>query len=127
MDTIPNGPIPDSLRYTDGNYVPERMPWVARAQTLRARRIGTRTLHAIHKPWFIVRLPHGVGVLTTTGRKTGKARRTYIKAVQDGDKGVSGLDPGRTSAVAQEHSSQSLDRNTTDERDLRGNCPGASR
>ncbi|RDI50862.1 nitroreductase family deazaflavin-dependent oxidoreductase [Nocardia mexicana] len=76
-----------ALRYTDGQYIPERFRrWSTRPPTLRGRRIFSRTLHAVHRPWFAVRLPRGVGVLFTTGRRTGRLRRAYVKAIRDGDR-----------------------------------------
>ncbi|MFI6869953.1 nitroreductase family deazaflavin-dependent oxidoreductase [Nocardia sp. NPDC050406] len=35
-------------------------------------------------PWFLVWLPGGVGVLTTVGRRSGKARHTPVKAAREG-------------------------------------------
>lgn len=82
-----NGPLPDSLRYTDGQYVFERMPGLdTTAAPLAQRRRFAGALHAIHRPWFAVRVPRGVGILTTVGRKSGSPRVTYVKAVRDGDR-----------------------------------------
>jgi deazaflavin-dependent oxidoreductase (nitroreductase family) len=47
---------------------------------------GARALNAIHRPWFTLRLPRAYGELTTTGRKSGKARRRYLRAVRRGNK-----------------------------------------
>ncbi len=47
---------------------------------------GGRILSASMLPFFLVRPPAGFGVLTTTGRKTGKTRRKCIHVVQRGDK-----------------------------------------
>ena len=47
---------------------------------------GARALNAIHRPWFTLRLPPAYGELTTTGRKSGKARRRYVRATRCGDK-----------------------------------------
>jgi deazaflavin-dependent oxidoreductase (nitroreductase family) len=47
---------------------------------------GGRTLSALMLPLFTVRPPRGFGVITTTGRRTGKQRRKCIHAVRDGDK-----------------------------------------
>ncbi|MCM6772327.1 nitroreductase family deazaflavin-dependent oxidoreductase [Nocardia sp. CDC159] len=80
------GPIPDSLRYRDGDYTPERFRRRDQPPTLRQIRRLTRPLRALHSVWFTVRLPHGVGVLTTTGRKSGKPRRTFVKAIREGDR-----------------------------------------
>jgi deazaflavin-dependent oxidoreductase (nitroreductase family) len=37
-------------------------------------------------PFFLVRPPAGFGVITTTGRKTGKARRKCIRVTRGGNK-----------------------------------------
>ncbi|MFH5211957.1 nitroreductase family deazaflavin-dependent oxidoreductase [Antrihabitans spumae] len=95
MDDRKDGSVPDSLRYTDGNYVAERGRWLTGGDSVRGRRVAARMLRAVHKPWFRVWLPHGVGVLTTTGRKTGKPRTTYIKAVRAGDKAYLVAIPGQ--------------------------------
>jgi deazaflavin-dependent oxidoreductase (nitroreductase family) len=44
---------------------------------------GGRLLSALQIPWFLAVPPHGWGVLTTTGRVTGRARRTCVRAVRD--------------------------------------------
>ena len=46
---------------------------------------GGRILSASQLPWFLLLPPRGFGVLTTTGRKTGKARRKCVRAIRDGD------------------------------------------
>jgi deazaflavin-dependent oxidoreductase (nitroreductase family) len=46
---------------------------------------GGRLLSATQLPFFLVRPPAAYGVLTTTGRKTGKRRRRCIRAVRSGD------------------------------------------
>jgi hypothetical protein len=46
---------------------------------------GGRALSAMQLPFFLVRLPSGYGVLTTTGRKTGKVRRRCVRAIRRGD------------------------------------------
>jgi deazaflavin-dependent oxidoreductase (nitroreductase family) len=43
-------------------------------------------LSASQLPWFTILPPAGFGVLTTTGRKTGKVRPKCIRAVRDGDR-----------------------------------------
>ncbi|MBA0045842.1 nitroreductase family deazaflavin-dependent oxidoreductase [Mycobacteroides sp. LB1] len=53
---------------------------------LAERRRFASVLHAVHRPWFAIRVPRGVGILTTIGRKSGSPRVTYIKAVRDGDR-----------------------------------------
>jgi deazaflavin-dependent oxidoreductase (nitroreductase family) len=47
---------------------------------------GGRALSAIQLPLFLLHPPVGYGVLTTTGRKTGKTRRRCLRAVRRGDK-----------------------------------------
>jgi deazaflavin-dependent oxidoreductase (nitroreductase family) len=48
--------------------------------------VGGRVLSATQLPWFLLRPPPDYGVLTTTGRKTGKTRRRCVRAVVDGDR-----------------------------------------
>jgi deazaflavin-dependent oxidoreductase (nitroreductase family) len=47
---------------------------------------GGRILSALMLPFFLLRPPAGFGVLTTTGRKTGKTRRKCIHVVRRGSK-----------------------------------------
>jgi deazaflavin-dependent oxidoreductase (nitroreductase family) len=47
---------------------------------------GGRTLSAMMLPLFTVRPPAGFGVLTTTGRRTGKARPKCVHAIRSGGK-----------------------------------------
>ena len=47
---------------------------------------GGRVLSATQLPWFTVLPPKGFGVLTTTGRKTGKTRRKCVRAIRRGDR-----------------------------------------
>src|SRR5438105_13662154 len=47
---------------------------------------GGRVLSALMLPFFLVRPPAGFGVLTTTGRRTGKKRRKCVRAVRAGDR-----------------------------------------
>jgi deazaflavin-dependent oxidoreductase (nitroreductase family) len=47
--------------------------------------LGGRALSAFHLPFFLVRPPRGYGILTTTGRRTGKRRRRCIRAVRFAD------------------------------------------
>jgi deazaflavin-dependent oxidoreductase (nitroreductase family) len=47
---------------------------------------GGRILSALQLPWFTLLPPRGFGVLTTTGRTTGKRRRTCVRAIRSGDK-----------------------------------------
>jgi deazaflavin-dependent oxidoreductase (nitroreductase family) len=46
---------------------------------------GGRTISALMLPFFVVLPPRGFGVLTTTGRKTGKRRRKCIHAIRRGE------------------------------------------
>jgi deazaflavin-dependent oxidoreductase (nitroreductase family) len=47
---------------------------------------GGRVLSALQLPWFTVLPPRGFGVLTTTGRRTGKRRRRCVRAIRRGDR-----------------------------------------
>lgn len=47
---------------------------------------GVRALSVLQRPFFALLPPPGFGVLTTTGRKTGKTRRTPVRAIRRGDK-----------------------------------------
>jgi deazaflavin-dependent oxidoreductase (nitroreductase family) len=47
---------------------------------------GGRVLSALQLPWFTILPPAGFGVLTTTGRKTGKARRKCVRAIRKGNR-----------------------------------------
>jgi deazaflavin-dependent oxidoreductase (nitroreductase family) len=47
---------------------------------------GGRILSALMLPGFTLRPPAGFGVLTTTGRRTGKARRKCIRAIRSGNR-----------------------------------------
>lgn len=47
---------------------------------------GGRRLSALMLPFFLVRPPAGFGVLTTTGRKSGKTRRKCMHVVRRGNK-----------------------------------------
>jgi deazaflavin-dependent oxidoreductase (nitroreductase family) len=51
---------------------------------IRSARDG-RLLSALMLPFFLVRPPSGFGVITTTGRKTGKARRKCIRVTRRGN------------------------------------------
>jgi deazaflavin-dependent oxidoreductase (nitroreductase family) len=46
---------------------------------------GGRVLSAMMLPLFILRPPSGFGVITTTGRRTGKTRRKCIRAIRQGE------------------------------------------
>jgi deazaflavin-dependent oxidoreductase (nitroreductase family) len=47
---------------------------------------GGRVLSALMLPFFMARPPSGFGVITTTGRKTGKTRRKCIRITRRGNK-----------------------------------------
>lgn len=47
---------------------------------------GGRALSALQLPFFTLLPPSGWGVLTTTGRKTGKTRRRCVRAIRRDDK-----------------------------------------
>jgi deazaflavin-dependent oxidoreductase (nitroreductase family) len=49
-------------------------------------RTGGRILSAMQAPWFSLLPPRGFGVLTFTGRKTGKVRRKCVRAIRRGDR-----------------------------------------
>ncbi|MFI5497434.1 nitroreductase family deazaflavin-dependent oxidoreductase [Nocardia asteroides] len=86
MDDSRIGPVPDALRYRDGDYRPERLRRrPAERPTLRQIRRITRPLRALHTVWFTFWLPHGVGRLTTIGRRSGEPRSTFVKAARLGD------------------------------------------
>ena len=46
---------------------------------------GARALSATQLPVFLLRPPPGYGVLTTTGRTSGKPRRRCVRAIRSGD------------------------------------------
>jgi deazaflavin-dependent oxidoreductase (nitroreductase family) len=74
-------------------YVPERQhnPFVRSLA-------GGRVLSAVMLPWFAVLPPSGFGVITTTGRRTGKARRKCIRAIRSGNKAYIVSIPGAHAA-----------------------------
>jgi hypothetical protein len=47
---------------------------------------GGRVLSALMLPQFMIVPPAGFGVLTTTGRRSGKTRRKCVRAIRRGDK-----------------------------------------
>lgn len=49
-------------------------------------RTGGRVLSALQAPWFSLLPPRGFGVLTMTGRKTGKTRRKCVRAIRRGNR-----------------------------------------
>jgi deazaflavin-dependent oxidoreductase (nitroreductase family) len=86
MDRQPPVTAPESLRYRDGLYKLERFSRAGAVTSVRTKRILTRSLRAIHRPWFAVWMPVGVTALTTTGRKSKKPRTTFVRAYRDGNK-----------------------------------------
>ncbi len=52
---------------------------------IRSARDG-RLLSAMMLPFFLVRPPAGYGLLTTTGRRTGKRRRKCVRVIRRGDR-----------------------------------------
>lgn len=79
-----NDEIPESLRYSGGHYRFERMPRLTVESSLRRRRAFSRALQGLHRPWFAVRMPEGVAQLVTTGRRSGMPRKTFVRALRDG-------------------------------------------
>ncbi len=67
--------------YVNGRYVPER-----RHNVLVRSPAGGRVLSALQLPFFTVLPPSGFGVITTTGRRTGKTRRKCVRVIRDGNK-----------------------------------------
>lgn len=67
---------------------------------------GGRALSAMMLPFFTARPPRGFGVLTTTGRRTGKTRRKCIHAILRGERAfmvmirprLDAIETGRVSA-----------------------------
>lgn len=59
---------------------------------------GGRALSASQLPWFTLLPPKGFGVLTTTGRKTGKRRSRCVRAIRRGDRAYLAAIGGRSSA-----------------------------
>jgi deazaflavin-dependent oxidoreductase (nitroreductase family) len=78
---IPYQIVPRQVGRAAVNDIAERKrnPFVSSAA-------GGRVLSASQLPWFTVRPPRGFGVLTTTGRRTGKKRRKCVRAIRSGDK-----------------------------------------
>jgi deazaflavin-dependent oxidoreductase (nitroreductase family) len=65
---------------------------------LTTKLAGGRILSALQLPFFMLLPPRGFGVLTTTGRKTGKKRRKCVRGIRDGNKVYLVSLPGRYSA-----------------------------
>lgn len=61
---------------------------------------GARLLSASQLPLFKLRPPPGYGVLTTTGRRTGKRRSRCVRAVRRGDQAFLVAIKGRTGWLA---------------------------
>jgi|SRR5580704_257125 deazaflavin-dependent oxidoreductase (nitroreductase family) len=55
------------------------------ARVIRSAKDG-RILSAAMLPFFQVRPPSGYGVITTTGRRTGKTRRKCVRVIRRGDR-----------------------------------------
>jgi deazaflavin-dependent oxidoreductase (nitroreductase family) len=76
-------------RYTPSLYPRERRynPFIREqhATVLGLSLHGGRVLSALELPWFSLVPPRGFGVLTTTGRKTGKRRRKCVRAIRRGN------------------------------------------
>lgn len=79
--------------YVDGRYIPER-----RRNPLIKTPLGGRILSASQLPAFKLLPPKGFGVLTTTGRKTGKKRSRCVRAIRRGDKAYLAAIGGERSA-----------------------------
>lgn len=67
----------------DGSKSEEALPRRRRNPFLNSGRVGRR-LNQLQLPFFRVLPPKGFGVLTTTGRKTGKLRRNCVRVIRDG-------------------------------------------
>ncbi len=63
-----------------GNHVLER-----KRNPFMGSRTGGRVLSALMLPYFTALPPSGFGVLTTTGRRTGRKRRKCVHAIRRGD------------------------------------------
>jgi deazaflavin-dependent oxidoreductase (nitroreductase family) len=82
MDRLPTTMSGGAAGMYDGDrYVAER-----RYNPLVRSPGGGRVLSALQLPSFLVRPPSGFGVITTTGRRTGKARRKCVRAIRSGNK-----------------------------------------
>ncbi|MQA09814.1 MAG: nitroreductase family deazaflavin-dependent oxidoreductase [Pseudonocardiaceae bacterium] len=64
-----------------GRYRAETARWNPFVRSLG----GARVLSALKLPFFLVRPPGAFGVLTTTGRKSGKARRKCVRVIRSGN------------------------------------------
>jgi deazaflavin-dependent oxidoreductase (nitroreductase family) len=80
---VPAAPVAGG---SDEEYVRQRAAeHVSRHTGLITSAQRGRVLSAVMLPVFRVRPPAGFGVITTTGRKTGKPRRKCIRAIRRGD------------------------------------------
>jgi deazaflavin-dependent oxidoreductase (nitroreductase family) len=66
---------------TDGTLAVER-----KGNPFMRSPTGGRVLSAMMLPYFTVRPPLGFGVLTTTGRRTGKQRRKCVHVIRGGNR-----------------------------------------
>lgn len=57
-----------------------------RRNPLTTSALGGRILSASQLPWFLLTPPRGFGVLTTTGRRTGRKRRRCMRVIREGDR-----------------------------------------
>jgi hypothetical protein len=93
---------------------------------------GGRVLSALMLPDFMLVPPTGFGVLTTTGRRTGKPRRKCVRAIRTGEKvylvmlgpPLTGNPKGRL-GVAMEHPRRSERYGSYPGRDAQGRRPRA--
>jgi deazaflavin-dependent oxidoreductase (nitroreductase family) len=81
----------DAWRDEDGGAKAEDVRAAAAKEASKHGRLMSsatdgRVLSALMLPFFMVRPPSGYGVLTTTGRRTGKTRRKCIRAIRRGNK-----------------------------------------
>ncbi|WP_084654220.1 nitroreductase/quinone reductase family protein [Nocardia altamirensis] len=75
---------PDSTRLRDLRLAAETE---ARTHTLLIRTVRSGgILSALMRPAFLVKTPKGYGILTTTGRKTGKPRPKCVRVIRRGDR-----------------------------------------
>lgn len=85
----------------------EERPWNERRQALfeghrrnplTTTLTGGRILSALQLPWFMLAPPSGFGVLTTTGRSTGKRRRKCVRVIRKEDRAFLVAIPGSAAA-----------------------------
>ncbi len=67
-EAAPGGSVPQKWRYNPFTRWPQR---------------GGKVLSAVQLPFFLLHPPDGFGVLTTTGRRTGKLRRKCVRVIVD--------------------------------------------